>query len=113
MKVTTRLAAAAAACIVALPLCAQTGTPVRRVERNKVHSPAIEGNLEGNTADRDVLVYLPPSYDASGGRGRRHGRGCEDRDARGRGESADLHEGSIDAHGRVVAEPLEAALVFE
>jgi enterochelin esterase-like enzyme len=37
---------------------AQSGT----VERIKVHSPAIAGNLEGNPADRDVLVYLPPSY---------------------------------------------------
>jgi enterochelin esterase-like enzyme len=32
------------------------------VERIKVHSPAIEGNLEGNSADRDVLVMLPPDY---------------------------------------------------
>ena len=35
------------------------------IERIKVHSPAIEGNLEGNTPDRDVLVVLPPSYRAS------------------------------------------------
>jgi enterochelin esterase-like enzyme len=32
------------------------------VEHIKVHSAAIEGNLQGNSADRDVLVYLPPSY---------------------------------------------------
>ncbi|MBO9560949.1 MAG: alpha/beta fold hydrolase [Caulobacter sp.] len=32
------------------------------IERIKVHSPAIEGNLEGETADRDVLVVLPPGY---------------------------------------------------
>ncbi|AJP72512.1 alpha/beta hydrolase [Sphingomonas hengshuiensis] len=32
------------------------------VERIKVHSPAIEGNLEGETPDRDVIVMLPPSY---------------------------------------------------
>src|SRR4051812_15311113 len=32
------------------------------VERIKVHSPAIEGNLEGESADRDVLVVLPPDY---------------------------------------------------
>src|SRR3954447_17033049 len=31
----------------------------------KVHSPAIEGNLEGDSADRDVLVVLPPSYASS------------------------------------------------
>ena len=34
------------------------------IERVKVHSPAIEGNLEGNPADRDVIVVLPPSYRA-------------------------------------------------
>ncbi|MBO9707926.1 MAG: alpha/beta fold hydrolase [Caulobacter sp.] len=32
------------------------------LQRIKVHSPAIEGNLEGETADRDVLVFLPPGY---------------------------------------------------
>ena len=46
------------------PVAAQDG-PVGTVERIKVHSPAIEGNLQGNTADRDVLVYLPPSYSES------------------------------------------------
>ena len=35
------------------------------IERIKVHSPAIEGNLEGNSADRDVIVVLPPSYRAN------------------------------------------------
>jgi S-formylglutathione hydrolase FrmB len=32
------------------------------MERIKVHSAAIEGNLEGEAADRDVFVFLPPSY---------------------------------------------------
>jgi S-formylglutathione hydrolase FrmB len=32
------------------------------VERIKVHGKALAGNLEGNAADRDVLVFLPPSY---------------------------------------------------
>jgi len=32
------------------------------VERIKVHGPSLEGNLEGDAADRDVLVFLPPSY---------------------------------------------------
>lgn len=35
------------------------------VQRIKVHSPAIEGNLEGETPDRDVIVMLPPSYATS------------------------------------------------
>ncbi len=34
------------------------------VERIKVHSPALEGNLEKESADRDVIVYLPPDYTA-------------------------------------------------
>lgn len=28
----------------------------------KVHGRSLEGNLEGDSADRDVAVYLPPSY---------------------------------------------------
>jgi enterochelin esterase-like enzyme len=31
-------------------------------EKIKVHGKALEGNLEGDSADRDVFVYLPPSY---------------------------------------------------
>jgi enterochelin esterase-like enzyme len=32
------------------------------VESIKVHGKALEGNLEGNDVDREVLVFLPPSY---------------------------------------------------
>ena len=32
------------------------------VERIMVHGKALEGNLEGDSPDRDVTVYLPPSY---------------------------------------------------
>ncbi|MGB7844846.1 MAG: alpha/beta hydrolase-fold protein [Candidatus Acidiferrum sp.] len=32
------------------------------VEQIKVHGTALEGNLEGDAADRDVFVFLPPSY---------------------------------------------------
>ncbi|HEY7391551.1 MAG TPA: alpha/beta fold hydrolase [Bryobacteraceae bacterium] len=34
-----------------------------RLERITVHGKSLEGNLEGDSADRDVFVYLPPSYD--------------------------------------------------
>jgi enterochelin esterase-like enzyme len=34
-----------------------------KLERITVHAAALEGNLEGDSADRDVFVYLPPSYD--------------------------------------------------
>lgn len=32
------------------------------VEHIKVHGSSLEGNLEGDAADRDVIVFLPPSY---------------------------------------------------
>src|SRR6476469_524052 len=32
------------------------------VEHIKIHGTALEGNLEGDAVDRDVLVLLPPSY---------------------------------------------------
>ncbi len=35
-----------------------------RVEHIKVHGAALEGNLEGEAVDRDVIVFLPPSYQA-------------------------------------------------
>jgi enterochelin esterase-like enzyme len=38
------------------------GAKPETVEHIKVHSAAIDGNLEGEPADRDVLVFLPPSY---------------------------------------------------
>jgi len=34
------------------------GTP----ERIRIHAKSLEGNLSGDAADRDVSVYLPPSY---------------------------------------------------
>src|SRR5688572_26104382 len=40
------------------PAVAGTGT----VERITVHGKSLEGNLEGDSPDRDVTVYLPPSY---------------------------------------------------
>ncbi len=33
-----------------------------RVEHIQIHGATLEGNLEGDAADRDVLVFLPPSY---------------------------------------------------
>ena len=32
------------------------------VENIKIHGTFLEGNLEGDAVDRDVIVYLPPSY---------------------------------------------------
>lgn len=55
----------------ALPVVAQVQTEVPAVvpgakpvavEHIKVHAASIEGNLEGEAVDRDVFVFLPPSY---------------------------------------------------
>lgn len=40
----------------------QTPAPVVTVEQIVVHSQALEGNLEGESPDRQVIVYLPPDY---------------------------------------------------
>jgi len=34
----------------------------------RVHSPSLEGNLNGDSADRDVYIYLPEGYASSGRR---------------------------------------------
>ena len=56
------------------PVIAQTPRPAQNipapvpgaapvvVERITVHGTSLEGNLEGNSPDRGVIVYLPPSY---------------------------------------------------
>jgi enterochelin esterase-like enzyme len=38
------------------------GAKAVTVERIKIHGKALEGNSEGDVVDRDVLVFLPPSY---------------------------------------------------
>ena len=37
-------------------------TAAGSIERITVHGKALEGNLEADSPDRDVTVYLPPSY---------------------------------------------------
>jgi S-formylglutathione hydrolase FrmB len=44
-----------------VPAVVPTAKPVT-VERIKVHGASLEGNLEREPADRDVFVFLPPSY---------------------------------------------------
>jgi S-formylglutathione hydrolase len=51
----------------------QSGAPTQKgdaekkgaFEKIKVHGKSLEGNLEGDSTDRDVFVYLPPSYATS------------------------------------------------
>ena len=37
--------------------------PPGTMQRIKIHGKSLEGNLEGETADPDVSIYLPPGYD--------------------------------------------------
>ena len=39
------------------------GAKTVSVESIKVHGASLEGNLEGDVVDRDVIVFLPPSYE--------------------------------------------------
>jgi enterochelin esterase-like enzyme len=66
-----RLACLVVLLIVASALSAQVQTEVPpnvpgakpvTVERIKIHGYALEGNLERNAVDREVFVFLPPSY---------------------------------------------------
>jgi len=63
------LIASALLALIAAPAVAQNITapppPIPEgitVEEIKVPGPSLEGNLEGNDTDRDVMVVLPPSY---------------------------------------------------
>lgn len=38
------------------------GAPTVTVEHIKVHAESLVGNLEGESVNRDVIVFLPPSY---------------------------------------------------
>jgi S-formylglutathione hydrolase FrmB len=35
-----------------------------KMERLKIHGKSLEGNLQGESADPDVSIYLPPGYDS-------------------------------------------------
>jgi enterochelin esterase-like enzyme len=61
--VTTLAVAAHAQVRTDVPPVEANAKPVM-VERIKIHGTALEGNLEGDAVDRDVIVYLPPSYQA-------------------------------------------------
>ena len=64
------LASTIAALALSIPIAAQadkaaaTGT----VEKISVHGKSLEGNLEGDSPDRTVFVYLPPGYASAAGR---------------------------------------------
>ena len=61
-------AVALTAYLVGTPSAQEPSTQPRlgTVERITVHGKSLEGNLIGDSADRQVVVYLPPSYATSG-----------------------------------------------
>jgi enterochelin esterase-like enzyme len=66
-----RIAAMSLALALSVPAQVKTEVPAVvpgakpvAVERIKVHGAALEGNLENDAVDREVLVCLPPSYAA-------------------------------------------------
>jgi enterochelin esterase-like enzyme len=63
--VLTALTALSAAIVLLPQSTAQTEAKKGSWEKIKVHGKSLEGNLEGDSADRDVFVYLPPSYATS------------------------------------------------
>ena len=66
---TIPLAVAAAAVVFLLPQtqAQEKGSAAKKgtFEKIKVHGKALEGNLEGDSPDRDVFVYLPCSRASS------------------------------------------------
>lgn len=66
------VSATSIACLLAVVIQARTQKSAAEakgtVEKIKVHGKSLEGNLEGDSPDRDVFVYLPPSYAKQTGR---------------------------------------------
>jgi enterochelin esterase-like enzyme len=50
--------------IAAAPVAQAAATATGRLEKITVHGKSLEGNLSQDTADREVFVYLPASYDS-------------------------------------------------
>src|SRR5688500_12863640 len=50
---------------VAAPAMGQSQAKKGTVERLKVRGAALVGNLQGESPERDVFIYFPPSYAAS------------------------------------------------
>src|SRR5258708_37340543 len=58
------LAAVLAQAPAAVPAEPKPPSRATAVEHIRIHGKSLEGNLEGDSPDRDVAIYLPPSYAA-------------------------------------------------
>jgi len=65
LRPVVRVAAAVAAAVVSFPAVTR---PQGRLVHDTLHARALVGNALGDSPAREVLVYLPPSYDRSSGR---------------------------------------------
>lgn len=65
-RVILPVAVVAAICFAVAPRAQEaSSTPaLGTIDRITVHGKSLEGNLDGDTPDRNVIVYLPPSYKA-------------------------------------------------
>jgi len=69
MRIRTAFLAALATAALAIgslraqgPAAVPASAPAGTVEQITVHGKSLEGNLNGDSADRTVMVYLPPGY---------------------------------------------------
>ena len=62
LMLTLKLALSAPAQVQTVVPSAVPGAKPVTVEHIKIHGAALEGNLEGDSVDREVIVFLPPSY---------------------------------------------------
>jgi len=63
MKISPSIITSALALVISSLVHGQANVNLKgSVERIKVHGKLLEGNLSGDSPDRDVSVYLPPSY---------------------------------------------------
>ncbi|MGV3591455.1 MAG: alpha/beta hydrolase [Gammaproteobacteria bacterium] len=57
------------ACVLLLPGAGESqAQDLGRVEQVTVHAASLEDNLNGDSADRAVFIYLPPGYDSNPGK---------------------------------------------
>jgi len=66
-RISARVCVALVIIAIAVPAAGQSNGATKKgaVEKVSVHGAALQGNLEGDSPDRDVFIYLPPSYATS------------------------------------------------
>jgi S-formylglutathione hydrolase len=67
IRINARICVALVVIAIAVPAAGQSNGAIKKgtVEKVSVHGAALQGNLEGDSPDRDVFIYLPPGYATS------------------------------------------------